>query len=143
MIIRCTNCDAKMTANSKLGCKIECVKCRRWIAVTPSFDEIPELGQKILKPKVTKSPVIREVVEVEVETVPFWLMLFQGIQIACLLAVIVYMWLPSSEREYRQVRDQQARQALQEKEKREAIKDPFMQKYKQWKTSMRSDPERL
>ncbi len=89
------------------------------------------------KPRVTKSQVIREIIEVKAPYVPFWVPLSIGILIACQLAAILYITMPTSQRSYERSRARAAEQVLVESEKENSVywkdQQKFYEKYEEFK----------
>ena len=82
------------------------------------YNEITNLN---LKSIITKSPVIREIREVEAPYVPLWVPVSVGILIACQIAAIIFMTASTSQRSYLRSRAKAAEQALVEQEKKHSI----------------------
>jgi len=93
------------------------------------------INDKLPKPTVTKTQVIREIIEVNEPCVPTWVPLSIGILIALQISAIIYITMPTSNRRYERSRARAAEEVLVEKEKEDSVywSEGFNKRYEEFK----------
>jgi len=96
--------------------------CKKPTLITPCFSEVEQFDLTIPAMSLVPQKKVPNYVEVEVHTVPFWLLLLQGVQLASVFCIL--MWVLWGENPVLKDRRLDAYDALRAKEKKEAIYSP-------------------